>query len=472
MRLLLPSILIPLFAAPLVTVLRDWKRCSMAVAAVILASLILISLQPMLQSGETEDYPIIPELSLFEFRGDGYNRIFALSISIVALAVSLYSGFYMSSESSPELYYTLYLVCVSSLLGTVFSDSFTTFFVFYELILVTSWVMIDYWGEGRRETAALEYFLFSEVGALLTLLGIVWIYAQFGTLSFDKLGMTVSSVKRGELAAPTILLAIGPLVKMAVVPLHRWLPDAYVEAAVPISALLAGAISGTGAWAIGRFFHFALPGVLNGNGALIILVLALVTQVYGAITALAQDNLKRLLAYSSISQAGYLLLGASYSNPACISGIALLYLTQGIAKACLFMIAGNLKLKTGSWNISRMGGLAHTLPLAASASFLAFLSLSGIPPVIGFWAELTVYLGVFTSVAYSTTLLLAVALLVATSLTAAYSIWTFKRIFFGPPSLKELREKTDLLTLIPLCLAILLLVFGVYPASLFNMLGG
>jgi len=471
MRLILPSILIPLSAAPLVAVLRDWRRCSIAAAAAILASLILIFLQPTLQSGETEDYPIIPELSLFEFRGDGYNRVFALSISIVTLASALYAGSYMSSELSPRLYYTLHLACVSSMLGTVFSDSFTTFFVFYELIVVTTWVMIDCWGEERREVAALEYFLFSESGALLTLLGIVWIYAQFGTLSFGRLSAAVRGMGRAGLAAPATLLAIGPLVKMAVFPLHRWLPEAHVEAAVPISAILSGAVVGIGAWAFGRFFHFALPGVLDGGGALIVLALALVTQVYGAVTALAQDHFKKLLAYSTISQAGYMLLGASYGNPACVAGIALLYLAQGVAKASLFMIAGNLKLKTGSWSIGRMGGLARALPLTASASFLAFLSLSGVPPLIGFWAELAVYLGVFASTALSTTVLLAVALPVASSLTAAYSIWTFKRIFFGTPSLSELEEKPDLLTMVPLGLAILLLLFGMYPAALFSMLG-
>jgi len=477
MVVLLTSLLTPLIATPVVMVLRDWKRGAVASAIVIGVSCIALLYAAVLAFEGLvieEAYPVAPELALVELQGDGFNLTFAVLIAFLSVAVALYSGEYMHGSPSPSAYFTLYLIYVSAMMGAVVSGSLTTFFLFFELMLVPSWALIAYWGTGRREAVALKYFLFTETGALLTMAGMALIYDSYGTLSFSELRSKLATVSPYELLLPALLLSIGPLVKMAIIPLHEWLPDAHAEAPTPISALLSPAMIGIGGWALARILLYSMPQVLElVEIKLVLMALAVATMVYGSLCALAQDDIKRLLAYSSISQMGYMLLGIASGTRAGLVGAALIYVSHGLAKAALFMVSGFLYHELGTRSISRMRGLARAMPLSATTTLAAFLCLAGVPPLVGFWAEVEVFLGAVVSALKFVNLapLVGIVLaIVATTLTAGYGLWTVKRVFYGElPKGYTIKESFSVMSLVPFVLSAAAVVAGVYPAHLVKL---
>jgi len=483
--LALLSVLVQLAGAPALLLVKDWRRGG-AITALFIAvggvALLLASAGALGGEAVEEFYAVAPDLNLLKLRIDGFNLVFALLILLLSVVVALYSMEYMHGSPYPGVYYSLYLVYAAAMMGSVISGSLTTFFVFFELMLIPSWALIAFWGTGRREIIALKYFLFTEVGALLTMLGITLVYARYGTLDFAELRTRLAGVPPRELLLPAILLSFGPLVKMAVVPLHAWLPDAHAEAPTPISALLSPAMIGIGGWALVRMLIYSMPQLFALTEVRIALtVMAVLTMGYGSLCAFAQDDIKRLLAYSSISQMGYMLLGISSACEAGVTGVATLYFSHGLAKAALFMVAGVLYHELKTRSISKMGGLAPRMRFTATAAVVSFLSLAGVPPLLGFWAELQVFLGAASaslsggllndpsraSLSYAM-LSLTIAAVVLAVLTAGYGLWTVKRVFYGEPprELAHVEEKVCVTTVMPLFLATLSVVAGIYPSWL------
>jgi NADH-quinone oxidoreductase subunit M len=482
------SVLVQLAGAPVVLLAKDWRRGG-AIAALFIATggvALLLASAGVLSGGAVEEfYAIAPDLGLLKLRVDGFNLVFALLIVLLGVSVALYSTEYMRGSPYPGVYYSLYLVYAAAMVGAVVSGSLTTFFVFFELMLIPSWALIAFWGTGRKEVIALKYFLFTEAGALLTMLGMALVYFRYGTLDFAELRARLAGVPPHELLLPAILLSFGPLVKMAVVPLHAWLPDAHAEAPTPISALLSPAMIGIGGWALVRVLVCSMPQLFAlTEFRIALMAMAVLTMGYGSLCAFAQDDIKRLLAYSSISQMGYMLLGISSACEAGVAGAATLYFSHGLAKAALFMVAGILSHELGTRSISKMGGLAPYMRLTAVAAVVSFLSLAGVPPLLGFWAELQIFLGA-VSVSLSggspyglspaspnyTMLSLTIVAVVLAVLTAGYGLWTVKRVFYGEPrgGLDHINEKVSAMTVIPLLLAVLSIVAGVYPSMLITL---
>jgi len=236
---------------------------------------------------------------------------------------------------------------------------------------------------------------------------------------------------------------------MAVVGVHMWLPYAHAEAPTPVSALLSPNLVGFGAYGIARFALPFFPGVIEDLAPLL-LGLAIATILYGGMVALRQNDFKRFLAYSSVSQMGYLLLGIATLTPFGLAGAMLFYLSHAVGKAILFMAAGVFiaELK-GLRNMARMGGLAKSYPAIAAASLIGFLHLAGIPPAFGFWGELFIVIGILDGIEASRGLsaaslaLVAVGLIAAFTVTAAYSFVAMRRIFFGPPRIQAGEEMDE-----------------------------
>jgi NADH-quinone oxidoreductase subunit M len=274
------------------------------------------------------------------------------------------------------------------------------------------------------------------------------------------------------LTAILIAMLLGLLVKMAVFPLHTWLPDAHAEAPTPISALLSPAMIGIGGYAAIRIAYTAFPMVMSSWLFVTALAaLAVVTMIYGGVMALAQDDIKRLLAYSSISQMGYLLFGVASLSVLGLTGAVLFYISHGLCKAVLFMMSGVLMHAFHTRSISRFGGLGPRMPFTATASLIAFLGLAGTPPMIGFWGEVFIFAGsmhtAFThlaSVDMARALVTAVAI-VGSALTAGYGLWTIRRVFFGQPNEETRRAKEGPAVMVApiMILAALAVVLGVYP---------
>jgi len=263
-------------------------------------------------------------------------------------------------------------------------------------------------------------------------------------------------------------MVAGLLVKMAAFGLHIWLPYAHAEAPTPVSALLSPAMIGIGGYAIVRIVMTILPtAFVEISTALAIW--AVITMFYGGAMALVQDDVKRLLAYSSISQMGYILLGISSFQVLGVSGSMFQYVSHGLGKGILFMMAGTIIMQAhGLRSIGRMGGLASRMPITTTAAILGVLTIMGIPPTAGFISEFLIFAGSFNQAfALDSMLRISISALavISTALTAGYSLWAVKRIFFGPlpAELSNVTEAPWTVTGPLLVLGITSLIIGIYP---------
>jgi NADH-quinone oxidoreductase subunit M len=260
-------------------------------------------------------------------------------------------------------------------------------------------------------------------------------------------------------------ILLGFLIKMAMFGLHIWLPYAHAEAPTPISALLSPAMIGLAAYAAVRLLVPISSAFYSLHWGL--LLWALVTMVYGGLMVLAQTDIKRLLAYSSISQMGYLLIGIASNTTLGVSGSMLHYISHGLGKAALFLAAGAIIHQSGIRDIRSLGGLAAKMPISAVAFIIGCMNIAGVPPTIGFISKSLVFMGVFRQGLQTSWYELAVALaaLISTALTIGYTFLTIRRIFFGPipKHLQNVKEAPATMTIPLIILSVLSIVAGIYP---------
>ncbi|KYH37571.1 MAG: NADH-quinone oxidoreductase subunit M (nuoM) [Candidatus Bathyarchaeota archaeon B23] len=480
---LIQVLVVPLSFAPIAYMAgRSLKRQTGWLAFIPLAYTLTLLLSVALEIAEGSPYLEIyrwaPEAGLtFGLLADGLSIWMLLTINILCLLVSLYSIPYMEHrfhewehETGEHIdpraygtYYALYLLYAVGMMGTVMATNLIEFYLFYELMLVPSWALINNYGYGERERIGMMYFLWTHVGAVVLLAGILSSYWVTGSFEIEALRGVV-----GSPLAPWIAIAIliGFFTKMAVFGLHIWLPYAHAEAPTPISALLSPAMIGIGAYAAARLVIIPLNPVARGF-SLVFSLWALLTMVYGGLMALAQDDIKRFLAYSSVSQMGYLFLGLASAAAYGVSGTIFHYVSHGLGKCILFGVAGILICQVGTRSIKEMGGLADKMPLTAILTLLGFFTIGGVPPTMGFMSKFMIFSGLFGSALAASPEAVAIAIvaIVMTVLTVGYSLWTIRRIFFGPlPERLEGVEEAPLSMTVPLLiLAVISVVGGIYP---------
>lgn len=424
--------------------------------------------------------PWVPMINLtFGFRADGLGLLMTLTISILSTVIAVYSMEYMRHEQNASLYNILYLLFVSGMLGSVLATDLIQFYIFFELMLVPSWGLIHQWGTGLRERIAFKYFIFTHVGALSLLIGILStgiIYGTFDSLEIAQMARLQDlALGSGMVYFASITMLFGFFVKLATFPLHTWLPDAHAEAPTPISALLSPAMIGIGGYGIVRFVFSAYPKVAF-NLFTMLSILALITMVYGGMMALAQDDIKRLLAYSSISQMGYLILGIMSGSTLGLTGALFHYFSHGLCKAVLFLTAGVITREVGLRDIRDLGGLGAKMPYTSVAMVVGFMGIAGIPPLNGFQSEWMIFAGaIFFGVSEEQTLRVIIASLaiIASTLTVAYALWTIKRVLFGEIK-DESRVKGDApyyMTIPVIFLTVLTIITGIFPQILISLLG-
>ncbi|MEW6603459.1 MAG: NADH-quinone oxidoreductase subunit M [Thermoproteota archaeon] len=446
----------------------------------------------------------------FGLRIDGLSLPFALIIYILCTVLALYSKPYMVhkvSEDLPEhkahgnntpahgnggshgnissgsqltvlesdqrvknqmgLYFSLYLAFSMGMLGTVLATNLIEFYVFFELMLVPSFFLIAFYGYGARRRIALMFFFWTHVGAVVLLLGLLAMGFFAGGFDFDTVKANAANIPAQWLSLIVFALVIGLGVKLAAFLLHIWLPYAHAEAPTPVSALLSPAMIGIGAYGLLRLWLELLTGSYE-QYSLYINMWGLATMIYGGAMALMQDDIKKVLAYSSISQMGYILFGLGSESILGITGGTLMYVTHGLGKAILFMMAGSIILQTGTRSMAKLGGLAGKMPYTAVLAMIGALTIIGIPPTSGFMGEWILFNGVLQTAAASMdplrTTMFALGIL-ATVLSSAYILWMFKRIFFGkiPEELAHVKDSNRYITATMGVLAALTLVIGVYP---------
>lgn len=475
---LLQVLLVP-FAFVFVTYLAGvrWGKKAGWLAFLPLAYSTLLILLAGAQGGLVEYYDWRP-IGLFGFNADGLSIPILFTIALLCTLISIYSMSYMTHTIGEEgrqfgLYYALLLLYSVGMMGAVLATNLIEFYLFFELMLIPSYFLIAKWGSGDRDRISFMYFLWTHIGALAFLAGILSIGYLSG--SFDLQAILTGSISSNLRLLIVGLMVVGLLVKMAAFGLHIWLPHAHAEAPTPISALLSPAMIGIGGYAIVRIVMAILPSAFFEISTALT-VWAVVTMFYGGTMALVQDDIKRLLAYSSISQMGYILLGIASFQSLGVSGAMFQYVTHGLGKGILFMMAGAIMIQAdGLRSIRKMGGLASKMPITATAALIGFLTITGIPPTSGFISEFLIFAGSFHE-AFQVSSMLCVALsflaVISTALTAGYSLWAVRRIFFGglPPELANVKEAPWTITVPILVLSVISIVIGIFPDLIEHLL--
>jgi proton-translocating NADH-quinone oxidoreductase chain M len=378
------------------------------------------------------------------------------------------------------LYFALYLAFSMGMIGTVLATNLIEFYVFFELMLVPSFFLVAFYGYGARRRIALMFFFWTHVGAVVLLLGLLAMGFFAGGFDYDTVKANAANIPTQWISLIVFALVIGLGVKLAAFLVHIWLPYAHAEAPTPVSALLSPAMIGIGAYGLLRLWMELLTGSYE-QYSLYINMWGLATMVYGGAMALMQDDIKRVLAYSSISQMGYILFGLGSESVLGISGGTLMYVTHGLGKAILFMMAGSIIMQTGTRSMAKLGGLAGKMPYTAVLAMIGALTIIGIPPTSGFMGEWILFNGVLQTATADMdplrTTMFALGIL-ATVLSSAYILWMFKRIFFGkiPEELAHVKDSNRYITVTMGVFAAMTLIIGVLPdlflAPISDYIGG
>ncbi|MFP3896967.1 MAG: NuoM family protein [Anaerolineales bacterium] len=390
---------------------------------------------------------------------------FLITEAGVTLVAIVYAWGYHQPDENTPYFYALLLLFALGMSGTTIADDMFLFYIFWELMLLASCALIAIWGDGeRRGAVALKYFIFTHMGSLLVLVGLLVLYNATGSDSFSVLREGVS-LAPGLVTLVTTLFLIGFSVKMAVFPVHLWLPDAHTVAPMPVTIMLAAAMLSMGTYGILRFPLSIFSIEQMAPFAVPMMIAGIVSEIYGALMALAEEDIKRIIAYSSVSQMGYILFGLGTLNHDGIAGATLHVVYHATVKALLFMCAGLVIRATKRRQIGELGGLWRAMPGVALCTSVGALAIAGSPPFCIFDSEWMIFSGGFHTAHIS----LSILTVLGSLLTVAYALWLVGRIFFG--------DRPEGLTVGPLpwamiaptvLLTALTFIEGIFPGPLFD----
>ena len=402
-----------------------------------------------------------------------YLGVDGLSLPLVLLTAMLgFLAVFVSwrIDHRVKLYFSLLLILQSGILGVFMALDFVLFFLFWEVELLPMYLLIAIWGSapplGRREYSAMKFLIYTILGSAFMLIGMLALYLNTGSFDLIELGRTTIR----DTAVPTTLIFwlifAAFAVKLPVFPFHTWLPDAHTDAPTAVSVILAGVLLKMGGYGILRICISLFPQVAS-VWAPTLALLAVTNVLYGAFVTLRQSDLKRMIAYSSVSHTGYVLLGIAALGEIGMTGAVLQMFTHGTITALLFAVVGLVYDKAHTRQIPELRGLAHRMPFIATIFVLAGLASLGLPSLSGFVAEFLVFAGAFPVFGWYT--LLGVAGIV---LTAGYILWMLERTFFQTlhPRFEHVEDAT-LLERVPLVvLTLAILVVGVWPRVLTDVI--
>jgi len=414
-----------------------------------------------------EKAPWMPTYHISYFMGvDGISISMVLLTAIICF-FSVFASF--GINRAEKGYYAMLLLLDTGMMGVFVSLDFFLFYIFWEVMLLPMYFLIGIWGGPRREYAAIKFFLYTLLGSVLILLAMLGLYYYSATPTFDltELAANSSHYSIGFQRVAWIALFIGFAIKIPAFPFHTWLPDAHVEAPTAISVILAGVLLKMGTYGILRVNFAVLPAATMQLAWLFLGVIGTINIVYGAMCAMAQTDYKKLIAYSSISHMGYVMLGLASFTTAGINGAVLQMFNHGTITAMLFILVGVIYDRAHHREISGFGGLAQQMPVYTAITGFAFFAAMGLPGMSAFISEVLVLLG-----AWPTHPLMTVFGATTAILTAGYLLWTFQRIYLGPLN-EKYKDLPDLsfregFTLVPL--GVLVLVLGVYPQAILGLL--
>lgn len=415
---------------------------------------------------------------------DGLSVLMVILTAIISF-IAVFASW--GIEKSLRGYFALLLLLDTGMMGVFVSLDFFLFYVFWEVMLLPMYFLIGVWGGPRREYAAIKFFLYTLFGSVLMLLAMIALYFSVSVIdpatgekfhTFNMLAMmNPTNYDPGSILAGVgtswryiafIALFIGFAIKVPIFPFHTWLPDAHVEAPTAISVILAGVLLKMGTYGILRISYPMFPDATL-HYQVPLAVLGFINIVYGALVAMAQDDFKKLIAYSSISHMGIVILGMSALNTQGVTGAILQMFNHGTITAMLFLIVGVIYDRAHTRGLNEFGGLMNQMPKYSGIMTIAFFAALGLPGLSGFISEAFSFLGAFQVEAIRW---ITIASALGIVLTAAYMLWTLQRVFLGslPEKWKSLPDINgrELFTLIPL--AIIVIILGIYPSPAINLM--
>jgi multicomponent Na+:H+ antiporter subunit D len=478
------SVPLPVFiAVPLVTAFvlpifgKRGKAGATVLANVVTISLLVFAIGSIGQSRVYEigqwSIPLGINLVL-----DGLSCLLLLAISIVSTAAMLFSIRYMEQYTAKAKFLCLFMLMIAGMNGVVLSGDIFNLFVFLEIASIASYALVGFGCEHEELEASFKYMVLGSIGSIFVLFGVALVYGNTGSLNMAYISKAIQATGLSiGLAFALVLFMVGFGLKAALVPFHAWLPDAHPSAPAPISAMLSGVlIKALGVYALCRVL-FNVFGVSIQIGWILV-VLGLLSMVAGAFLAIGQWDFKRLLAYSSISQLGYVVLGVglggliiakgsnlAWASLAILGGLFHL-INHAVYKSLLFLTSGSVEMATGTRQMKQMGGLAEKMPVTRATCTVASAAIAGVPPFSGFWSKLILVIAAIQAGFYW-----IAALIVFVSLCTLIMYLKVQRyVFLGelPENLQETKERTGLPGVVAMvflaCLCVLMGLFVIVPS--------
>ncbi len=370
-------------------------------------------------------------------------------------------------------YFAWLLLLETSILGVFASLDLLLFFIFWEVEVIPMYFLISIWGAGRREYSAIKYVLYTLFGSAFMLAGILSLYFTTGSLSIPDLTSRGLGLLQSIMPAAAIffLLLVGFAVKLPVFPLHTWLPDAHTDAPTAVSVMLAGALIKMGGYGMIRLCVSFFPTVARQYAPLLV-ILAVIGVLYGAAVTLRQTDIKRLIAYSSISHMGYVLLGIFALSQVSLTGASLQMFSHGVVTGLLFALAGVVIHNIEERDLRKLGGLARQVPVLAAVFSVAGLASLGLPTTSGFAAEFLIFVGSFSSKAVAGIQVYTLLGVLGVVVTAGYILWLLQRAFYGPvkEEFNSVKDTAALEKFYSFILIAVIMLVGIYPAILTDVI--
>ncbi|HAF61536.1 MAG TPA: hypothetical protein DCK95_04345 [Anaerolineaceae bacterium] len=422
---------------------------------------------PTLKAGLNIPFEIeyLPTLGIkLSLNIDWLSFPFLLTEEFVTIFAMVYSLDYLKNGNRDHFFYALLLVFSAGMSGTTMANDIFLFYFFWELMLIASTLLLVNWGESEKRGAiALKYFIITHLGSLLVLVAFIMIYTQSGVDHFTSLQAALQTIpEKIPLIGSLFLIGFG--VKMALVPFHIWLPDTHSEAPMPVTIMLAAAMLSMGTYGILRFPMSFLSMEQMAVFSLPMMIAGVVSEIYGAIMALVETDIKRIIAYSSVSQMGYILFGLGTMTYSGIVGSTLHVIYHAIVKALLFCCVGWIIKATGKRDINMINGLGKKMPLLSACTVLGALAIAGVPSLALFNSEWLI----FSSGFQTPYLALAILEVLGSLLTVVYILRFVGQCFFTSGEVSKVNPVPLSIKIATVSLSGLTIVAGFFPKPLFD----
>ena len=411
---------------------------------------------------------IAPLKAYYHLGVDGLSLPFALLTTFLGFLSVLISW---KIHLRPREYFAWLLLLETSILGVFVSLDLLLFFIFWEIEVIPMYFLISIWGAGRKEYSATKYVVYTLFGSAFMLAGILSLYFATGSLSMVDMAKGMGMIQSVMRPAPIFFLILAAFaVKLPVFPLHTWLPDAHTDAPTAASVMLAGVLIKMGGYGMIRVVSF-FPDVAR-QYALILVVLAIIGVLYGAAVTMRQTDFKRMIAYSSISHMGYVLLGIFALGKVSLVGASLQMVSHGLVTGLLFAMVGLVMHNAHERDLRNLGGLARQAPVITVVFSIAGLASLGLPTTSGFAAEFITFIGSYTSTIVPGIQFYTILGVLGVVVTAGYMLWMLQRVFYGPVLEKynEVKDADALEKVYMFALVAVIMLVGIYPAVVTDVL--